>query len=83
MHVSPVGHGPLHAGYDPHDPGIVVLVLDVLRFVVLELVVLDVLAVVMQPPAPQASQQLASAPTHAWSPRGATHFLAPRLIAQG
>jgi hypothetical protein len=50
--------------------------------VVVELEVVEVDVVVTHAPCAHASQQLGTAPTQAWPPRGATHFAVPLLIAQ-
>jgi hypothetical protein len=55
--------------------GTLVEVVDVVVVVVVDVVV-------THPPAAHASQQLGTAPTQAWPPRGGVHFAGSRLIAQ-
>ena len=92
-HVCPLKQTPDPDWHDSQRTSVVVVELGgqvvLLTGVVVVVVVADVrvvvevvVVVVAQPPALHASQQLASWPTHAVPPRGATHLAASRLIEQ-
>jgi hypothetical protein len=83
VQVPPSGHGMMSVqqGKEPGQEENVPQGAGTNDAVVVDVVVVVVVVLgVTQPPAPQASQQLGTAPTHALPPDGVVHFAACRFV---